>query len=270
MALALADVLRGLGHEPRLARTAELALRVLQHDAPDAILLDVSLPRMSGLDFLRRPEVRAARVPIVALSGSATDEDILEFLRVGALDFLGKPVGLELLQNVLRYALQRGCEARWPQSERRRSRRPRMVRPAAVLEYDGPAWQGMSVDLSTFGVRIRSEQVDRGQPPSWAAKVHLRLPHGEPMFGQLSVLVRSDVGERTFRFVNLEEREFDRLRTWSIGWRRERPVADRRAGPFRQSSPVTMTCDGSGSATGGSGSSTPRCARCRRAAPRRS
>ena len=66
------EYLTELGHEPTLVRSAEAALGKLQSDRPDAILLDIHLPGMSGLDFLQLRPIREAGVPIVAMSGIAT------------------------------------------------------------------------------------------------------------------------------------------------------------------------------------------------------
>ena len=58
-------------------------------DAPDAILLDINLPGMSGLDFLQLRPVREAGLPIVAISGVVTETQARECLRLGA--GLGEP-----------------------------------------------------------------------------------------------------------------------------------------------------------------------------------
>ena len=63
------DYLFELGHQPVVVHSAEATLARLKTDRPDAILLDVQLPGMSGLDFLQLRPVRALGVPIVAVSG---------------------------------------------------------------------------------------------------------------------------------------------------------------------------------------------------------
>src|SRR5207249_9890024 len=89
------------GHQPVLVRRAEAALGKLQTDRPDAIILDIHLPGMSGLDFLQLRPVRETGLPIVAVSGVATESQARECLRLGALDFVGKPVPPERLRDVL-------------------------------------------------------------------------------------------------------------------------------------------------------------------------
>src|SRR5436309_7092683 len=86
----LGDFLLDLGHHPLVVRSAEAALGKLQTERPDAIILDVHLPGMSGLDFLQLRLVRELGVPIVAVSGVATESQARECLHLGATDFVGK------------------------------------------------------------------------------------------------------------------------------------------------------------------------------------
>src|SRR5882672_9269572 len=93
-AAALGEVftnyLRELGHQPLLARSAKAALGPLMTASPDAMILDMSLPGMSGLEFLQLPQVRAAGIPVVAVSGVATEDQAHACLELGAIDFLTK------------------------------------------------------------------------------------------------------------------------------------------------------------------------------------
>src|SRR5216684_352842 len=89
------DLVTALGHEAIPVESAERGLENLQHDQAEAVLLDVRLPGMSGLAFLEHPEVRAAGVPIVVVSGMASEDEARACLRLGALDYLRKPVTLQ-------------------------------------------------------------------------------------------------------------------------------------------------------------------------------
>ena len=64
---------------------------------PQLILLDLSLPGMSGLEFLRRikGDARTRAIPIVVLTGSRSDRSIMECARLGAENYIFKPVGIE-------------------------------------------------------------------------------------------------------------------------------------------------------------------------------
>ena len=99
--MVLQDFLREFDHEAELVPSAEEALPRLQQRRPDLVLLDYRLPGMSGLDFLRLPLVRDTRVPIIVISGVTTEEQALECLRMGAIDFARKPVPLAHLQTLV-------------------------------------------------------------------------------------------------------------------------------------------------------------------------
>jgi CheY-like chemotaxis protein len=93
----LADYVEAEGHVPILMADAENALAYAIQDPPDAILLDLRLPGMSGMELLEELVRRAIRIPVVVISGSA-DPDALRCLKLGALDYLQKPVTIDRLR----------------------------------------------------------------------------------------------------------------------------------------------------------------------------
>src|SRR3989338_6016302 len=158
---ALAEVFRDfveeLGHEGSVAPSAEVALEKLTGEQPDAILLDVRLPGISGLDFLDLPSVRDSGVPVVVVSGVATEEQARQCLRLGALEFIKKPVSLERLGAVLTYvepfALARRRAQGWLGVERRPG--PRVaVGLAGPGGTGGGAAGGPGVELGAPGRRL--------------------------------------------------------------------------------------------------------------------
>jgi DNA-binding response OmpR family regulator len=206
------DFLIELGHEPVLVRSAEAALRKLETDRPDAILLDVHLPGLSGLDFLQLRPVRDAGLPIIAVSGVATESQARECLQLGAIDFVGKPVAFERLGEVLAYiephALHRQLTAGGREPERRRTPRLKMTFPVSLTTYDGTECAGWAVDLSPSGMRVRTEgAIAAGS----AAKLSFSPPDGKGPMQIMSLLVRSDSEGYAFSFVNLTHEDFQRL-----------------------------------------------------------
>ena len=132
------DYLVELGHQPLLVRTAEAALGKLVTERPDAIIVDVNLPGMSGLEFLQLRPIRESGVPVVAVSGVASESQARECLRLGAVDFVGKPLPFERLQEVLTYLEPHALDRRLSPDEARRDRRhaPRapLTVPVRVVE----------------------------------------------------------------------------------------------------------------------------------------
>src|SRR6185503_17463151 len=140
------DFLAEIGHDAVVVRSAEAALGALQRQLPDAILLDINLPGMSGLDFLQLRPVRESGLPIVAISGVATESQARECLRLGALDFVGKPVPLDRLNEVLTFLEPHALTRRRTESarqERRRGARANIGFPVRIIEYQGMAWDGI-------------------------------------------------------------------------------------------------------------------------------
>ena len=82
------------GHRALVSRTAEEALRKATDTVPDLILLDLSLPDLDGIEVLKRLHKLNVSSPIVMVSGFGTVETAVEALKLGAYDFLTKPLNL--------------------------------------------------------------------------------------------------------------------------------------------------------------------------------
>ncbi len=200
----LVDFARELGHAADLAPSAEAALTRLRAERPDLVLLDLRLPGMSGLDFLQLRPVRDSRVPIVVISGIATEGDAQECLRLGALDFLPKPIPFDRLRQILEVfeplALTQTVAVAGRPAERRRAPRVRVQLPVQVSEYG-------SVDLSPSGMKVR---------PLWAApesavRLSVTLPDDGERLEIVSVLIRVDLDGYAFYFTNLTGPQLERL-----------------------------------------------------------
>ncbi|HEY5887367.1 MAG TPA: response regulator transcription factor [Acidimicrobiales bacterium] len=106
MVRALSTNLRARGYDVDLAVSGEQALRVAAKRHPDAVILDLSLPGIDGIDVLR--ELRGwTRVPIIIVSARRAEDDKVAALDAGADDFLAKPFGMGELLARLRAALRR-------------------------------------------------------------------------------------------------------------------------------------------------------------------
>lgn len=81
------------GYRVSAAGTAEAGLKLARESAPSLILLDIVLPAMDGLSFLRLLR-RESDVPVVLLSGRASDVDRILGLKAGADDYVAKPFSM--------------------------------------------------------------------------------------------------------------------------------------------------------------------------------
>ncbi|MDQ6674856.1 MAG: response regulator transcription factor [Chloroflexota bacterium] len=101
----LACVLRRAGHTVRTAPDGDRALRSLEANRPDMVLLDVVLPRGDGFELCRRIR-RQALTPVIVLTERAAEADIVRGFESGADDYMIKPVSanqlLARMQAVLR------------------------------------------------------------------------------------------------------------------------------------------------------------------------
>lgn len=210
------DFLLELGHEPVLVGTAEAALSRLETDRPDAILLDITLPGLSGLEFLQLRPVRNSGLPIVAVSGVATETQARQCLQLGAMDFIGKPVAIERLGNVLAFlephVLQRQLVVAERERERRQTVRVRVTFPVRLIGYDGTESDGWAFDLSPSGMRIRSTAV---LPMGAVVRLVFTPPDGRGALSMVALLIRSNDEGHAFRFANLTAQERDRLTTFA-------------------------------------------------------
>ena len=103
---AVAEALTDLGYAPSQVPGAQEALHELEAERYDVVLLDLRMPGLSGHDLLRRLE---RGIPVVAMSGTGTMDDVIAVLRRGAVDFLRKPFGPRQLEQSLRRALGEGA-----------------------------------------------------------------------------------------------------------------------------------------------------------------
>jgi signal transduction histidine kinase/DNA-binding response OmpR family regulator len=206
------EFLRGLGHEPVIAHSAEAALATFASEPPDVVLLDLVLPGMSGIDFMRRPETRALGAPTIVMSGSATEADALECLRLGALSFVGKPVVLEQLGRVIAELDTDSAgmvEPRLFGGDRRRAARAPLTLPVHVLEPD-VEWMAKSVDVSACGIKVQSD--DATADPAPASTMSLELPGSDRPLELPAALVRKEHDGHAYDFVGLTSAQQARLR----------------------------------------------------------
>src|SRR4051812_49343228 len=106
--LTLSRALRVEGYDVDVAGSGKLGLERARSRSYDAILLDVQLPDIDGLEVLRQIRVDREDVPVLVMSGHGTIDTAVAATRSGAHDFLEKPIGSERLLVSLSRALDRG------------------------------------------------------------------------------------------------------------------------------------------------------------------
>jgi UDP-3-O-[3-hydroxymyristoyl] N-acetylglucosamine deacetylase len=102
---SIAGVLEDEGFKVTTARSGEEAIGVFQKEGPDVILLDIWMPGMDGIEVLKRLKWIAPDCQVIMISGHATISTAMTAVKLGAFDFIEKPLSLDLLLITVRRAL---------------------------------------------------------------------------------------------------------------------------------------------------------------------
>jgi len=105
----LLEILKDEGYTVRLAENAAAARAVRKEGRPDLVLLDIWMPDTDGISLLKEWAVSGLlTMPVVMMSGHGTIESAMEATRIGAFDFLEKPISMPKLLATVGKALQGG------------------------------------------------------------------------------------------------------------------------------------------------------------------
>jgi len=102
----LQDVLEDEGHQVFAVEDGFQALEILEKEAVDLVILDVWLPNMGGIDVLKRVRGSWPDIEVVVISGHANINMAVQAVKIGAFDFLEKPLSLEKTITVVENALK--------------------------------------------------------------------------------------------------------------------------------------------------------------------
>ncbi len=105
----LSEILGDEGHSVLLAESAQQARRVREDNRLDLVLLDIWMPDTDGVTLLKEwASSGKLTMPVIMMSGHATIDTAVEATRIGALDFLEKPIALQKLLKAVEQGLARG------------------------------------------------------------------------------------------------------------------------------------------------------------------
>ncbi len=127
----LEDNLRFEGYQTCTATDGETALALAAREAPDLVILDLMMPRVSGWEVCQSLRARGIDVPIIMLTARGAETDRVRGLELGADDYLTKPFSLREL----------------------------LARVRAVLRRPGPRHKAAEYAFGDVRVRVRSRQV---------------------------------------------------------------------------------------------------------------
>ncbi len=127
------------GYRVVTATDGQEAVDVFENEQPDIIVLDIMMPRMDGIEALRR--IRAeSTVPIILLTARTSGRDTVRSLDLGADDYITKPFDPDELSARIAAVLRRTSSVSQPSSQ--------------ILEYDD-----VTIELTNRRVMVRGEEV---------------------------------------------------------------------------------------------------------------
>jgi DNA-binding NtrC family response regulator len=105
----LSEILSDEGHAVEVAENAQQARECRLRQAPDLVLLDIWMPDTDGVTLLKEWAAQALlTMPVIMMSGHATIDTAVEATKIGAMDFLEKPIALQKLLKAVEQGLARG------------------------------------------------------------------------------------------------------------------------------------------------------------------
>lgn len=104
----IAAYLEDSGFYPIMARNGREGLKIFEAEKPSAVLVDIRMPEMGGLEFIAHLAPSNIETPFIGMSGAGSISDTIEAVRVGAWDYISKPIeDMAVLEHVLNQALER-------------------------------------------------------------------------------------------------------------------------------------------------------------------
>lgn len=150
----LSEILADEGYQVRLAENAEQARAFRNECEPDLVLLDIWMPDTDGVALLKEWVAHdLLTMPVVMMSGHGTIETAVEATRIGAVDFLEKPIALQKLLSSIAKAIREGAPK--PQIMDSKSQNQKVF-----LDADGQSQQfSLPLDLPLREARDRFDAI---------------------------------------------------------------------------------------------------------------
>jgi DNA-binding NtrC family response regulator len=93
-------------YECHTASTAEQAAQYLEVEQYGAVLTDIAMPGLNGVDLLRRVQQRSPSTPVILISGKGSEEDGEKLISMGAFAYVTKPFKVEEIERLVAQAVQ--------------------------------------------------------------------------------------------------------------------------------------------------------------------
>lgn len=113
---SLCDQLEDLGFQVLEAENGQRGIELIEQEEIDLVLTDLRMPEMSGLEVIHHSKLVKPNLLIIVISGAGHIGDAVEAMRLGAYDYIVKPIkGLDVLNHTITKALEKSEEIRQQQ-----------------------------------------------------------------------------------------------------------------------------------------------------------
>ena len=102
---AFREVLKTEGYKSVVAKDGEDALKKIITKNPNIVFLDVTMPKLDGLEVLRRLKAQRELVPVIIITGYGTMQTAIKAMQLGAFEYLTKPLDVAKIREVTLKAL---------------------------------------------------------------------------------------------------------------------------------------------------------------------
>ena len=179
----LSEILGDEGHVVSLAENAAAARLCRQGETFDLILLDIWMPDTDGVTLLKEwAAVGALTMPVIMMSGHATIDTAVEATRIGAIDFLEKPIALQKLLRAVQKGLDRGSLRLLAQAAALAARSARPVpsvgSTGGVATLDGQRGAGASTHAASVDGNVSGSGMPLVAGASFAVQGEAAAPPG--------------------------------------------------------------------------------------------
>ncbi len=156
-------LIRCAGWQPETFASAQEFLARPRANAPSCLVLDVTLPDLNGLDLQKRVSVDRTDMPIIFITGNGDVPMTVQAMKAGAVEFLTKPFGDEVLVNAIRHAIERSRVATGQEAEIQALRKgyaslTRREREVMALVVSGFLNKQVGAELGTSEITVKTHR----------------------------------------------------------------------------------------------------------------
>lgn len=189
---SIAGVLEDEGFKVASVKSGEEAINTFHKIDPDVVLLDIWMPGMDGIEVLKRLKAMVPDCQVIMISGHATISTAMAAVKLGAFDFIEKPISLDVLLRTIHRALQ-GSQEKSVEEPPREILSGMNETPFQVLTSEAPILEETPPQKSTSFIRqrtLKKSVVLYGTGLHSGMKTGLLLqplpPHSGILFGNIS------------------------------------------------------------------------------------